>query len=104
MEQLNIFQLVKQAVTTRQAASFYGLNIGRNGMCRCPFHNDHTPSMKVDERFHCFGCQADGDVIVGEVSRVNDDANDNHFNPYVAFEKIEEDVTAKYRLCGGYQQ
>ena len=21
-----------------------------------------------------------------------------------AFEKIEEDVTAKYRLCGGYQQ
>ena len=32
-------------------------------MCRCPFHNDRTPSMKVDERFHCFGCQADGDVI-----------------------------------------
>lgn len=63
MEQLNIFHLVKQSVTTRQAASFYGLNIGRNGMCRCPFHNDHTPSMKVDERFHCFGCQADGDVI-----------------------------------------
>lgn len=32
-------------------------------MCVCPFHNDKNPSMKVDKRFHCFGCQADGDVI-----------------------------------------
>ena len=63
MEQLNIFQRVKQSVTTRQAASFYGLKVGRNGMVCCPFHNDKTPSMKVDERYHCFGCQADGDVI-----------------------------------------
>ena len=45
-----------------------------------------------------------GSVIVGEVSRVNDDANDNHFNPEVIFTKIEEDVEAKYQLCGGYQQ
>lgn len=32
-------------------------------MALCPFHDDHTPSLKLDERFHCFGCQADGDVI-----------------------------------------
>lgn len=32
-------------------------------MAVCPFHNDKNPSMKVDRRFHCFGCQADGDVI-----------------------------------------
>ena len=63
MSQLNIFQRVKQHVTTRQAASFYGLKVLRNGMCRCPFHDDHTPSLKVDERYHCFGCGADGDVI-----------------------------------------
>ena len=25
--------------------------------------NEHSPSMKVDARFHCFGCGADGDVI-----------------------------------------
>ena len=31
-------------------------------MC-CPFHGDKHPSMKVDSRFHCFACQADGDVI-----------------------------------------
>ncbi len=28
-----------------------------------PFHKDKTPSLKADRRFHCFGCQADGDVI-----------------------------------------
>ena len=32
-------------------------------MVCCPFHDDKHPSMKVDRRFHCFGCQADGDVI-----------------------------------------
>jgi len=33
---------------------------------RCPFHDDHEPSLLVDERdqhFHCFGCGAHGDVI-----------------------------------------
>ena len=32
-------------------------------MACCPFHPDRNPSLKVDERFHCFGCGADGDVI-----------------------------------------
>ena len=53
----------KQNVTTRQAAELYGIRVGRNGMAVCPFHNDKNPSMKVDKRFHCFACQADGDVI-----------------------------------------
>ena len=30
---------------------------------RLPLHDDKNPSMKVDRRFHCFGCQTDGDVI-----------------------------------------
>ena len=59
----NVFEAVKQAVPTRQAAEFYGVQVGRNGMVCCPFHDDKHPSMKVDRRFHCFGCQADGDVI-----------------------------------------
>jgi DNA primase len=32
----------------------------------CPFHDDHRPSLLVDERdghFHCFGCGAHDDVI-----------------------------------------
>ena len=60
---MKVFEAVKQSGTTRQAAEHYGIRVNRNGMCACPFHNDKTPSMKVDRRFHCFGCQADGDVI-----------------------------------------
>ena len=58
-----LFESVKSSITTREAAEHYGIHVGRSGMCRCPFHNDRIPSMKADERFHCFGCQADGDVI-----------------------------------------
>lgn len=60
---MSVFKAVKQSVTTRQAAVFYGINVRRNGMACCIFHADKTPSMKVDNRYHCFGCQADGDVI-----------------------------------------
>lgn len=58
-----MFQEIKDAVSVKEAASFYGLKVRRNGMCCCPFHNDKTPSMKVDRRYHCFGCGEDGDVI-----------------------------------------
>ena len=60
---MSIFEAVKQSVTTRQAAERYGIRVERNGMCRCPFHNDSTPSMKLDRRYYCFGCGATGDVI-----------------------------------------
>lgn len=60
---MNIFEAVKQSVTTRQAAEHYGIRVGRNGMACRPFHKDRTPSMKVDERYYCFGCGATGDVI-----------------------------------------
>ena len=60
---MNIFETVKQSVTTRQAAERYGIWVERNGMCRCPFHDDSTPSMKLDRRYYCFGCGATGDVI-----------------------------------------
>ena len=60
---MDVFEAVKQSVTTRQAAEHYGIHVGRNGMACCPFHNDKTPSMKLDRRYHCFGCGADGDVI-----------------------------------------
>lgn len=60
---MNIFKEVKEQVTARQAAEYYGVQVDRRGMAKCVFHDDHTPSMKVDRRYHCFGCQADGDVI-----------------------------------------
>ena len=59
----NIFQRVKQEVTTLDAARAYGIDVRRNGMACCPFHDDRHPSMKVDDRYHCFACGEDGDVI-----------------------------------------
>lgn len=60
---MNVFEAVKQNLTTRQAAEMYGIQVNRHGMAVCPFHNDKNPSMKVDKRFHCFACQADGDAV-----------------------------------------
>lgn len=60
---MSIYEQLKQTVTTRHAAERYGLSVNRSGMTRCPFHEDHNPSMKVDARFYCFGCHASGDVI-----------------------------------------
>ena len=60
---MSSYERIKQTVTTRQAADRYGLPVNRNGMTKCPFHEDHNPSMKVDDRFYCFGCGASGDVI-----------------------------------------
>ena len=59
----NLFEIVKLNITTRQAAETYGFQPNRSNMICCPFHADRNPSMKVDSRFHCFGCGADGDVI-----------------------------------------
>ena len=59
-----IFDALKARVTVPQAAAHYGVRIGRNGMCRCPFHSDKTPSMKINETYYyCFGCHSTGDVI-----------------------------------------
>ena len=58
-----IFQEIKNHLTARQVAEHYGLKVGRNGMACCPFHNDRTPSMKIDKGYYCFGCQAHGDAI-----------------------------------------
>ena len=61
---MNLFKLVKESITVKQAAALYGLPITTTGMTCCPFHEDHTPSMKLnDTYYYCFGCGATGDVI-----------------------------------------
>jgi hypothetical protein len=60
---LNIFLEVKEYLTTRQVAEFYGLQVKRNGFACCPFHEEKHPSMKLDRNYHCFGCGVGGDVI-----------------------------------------
>ena len=58
-----MYKSIKAAVTARQAAESFGLTVNRSGMAACPFHEDHTPSLKLDQRYYCFGCGATGDVI-----------------------------------------
>lgn len=57
------FESIRNSVSAREAAEYYGLAVNRYGMALCPFHDDRHPSLKLDDRFHCFGCQADGSVI-----------------------------------------
>ncbi|MDY6307076.1 MAG: CHC2 zinc finger domain-containing protein, partial [Oribacterium sp.] len=63
---MDLFTQIKMAVSVKEAADYYGLEVSRGSMicfC-CPFHNDRTPSMKLNEDyFYCFGCGAHGDVI-----------------------------------------
>lgn len=61
---MNPYEIIKDSITVPQAAERYGLATERGGMACCPFHEDHHPSMKLNERyFYCFGCGAKGDVI-----------------------------------------
>ena len=85
----NLFEVVKQSVTVREAAELYGIEVNRGGMACCPFHDDRHPSMKVDARFHCFGCGADGDVI-DFTARLYD------LSPKEAAEKLAQDFGLSY--------
>ena len=86
---MNLFAAVKETVSTRDAAVRYGLHVSHSGMCVCPFHADKNPSMKLDERFHCFGCQADGDVI-------SFTARLFHVSPKDAAQRLANDFGIRY--------
>ena len=85
----NVFEAVKLSVSTREAAELYGIKVSRTGMACCPFHDDKNPSMKVDQRFHCFGCGADGDVIDFTAKLFN-------LSPKEAAEKLAQDFGLIY--------
>jgi DNA primase len=56
--QANILQVVQEYVPLKRAGARY------TGLC--PFHNEKTPSFGVNPEkgfFHCFGCNAGGDVF-----------------------------------------
>ena len=61
---MTIYETIKAAVSVPQAAAYYGMKIQRNNMTRCCFHDDHNPSMKLnDTYYYCFACLEHGDVI-----------------------------------------
>ena len=61
---MDLFTQIKMAVSVKEAAEYYGLEVNRGNMVCCPFHADRTPSMQLNEDyFYCFGCGAHGDVV-----------------------------------------
>ena len=86
----NVFEIVKQSVTIREAAERYGIEVKRGGMACCPFHDDKNPSMKLNEEyFYCFGCGATGDVIDLTARLYN-------LSPKEAAEKLAQDFSLIY--------
>ena len=64
--QFNAVQVIKESVPINKAFEWYGYQFNSKGFAKCPFHNEKTPSMKLnldDNSFHCFGCGEHGDVI-----------------------------------------
>ncbi len=60
---MSYYPALKQRLTCREVAPRYGLKVNASGMALCPFHDEHSPSLKLSRGFHCFGCGAQGDVI-----------------------------------------
>ena len=63
---MNDFEYIKDVLSIKTAARYYGLKLNHADMCCCPMHGEKTPSMKIYEKgknFHCFGCDEHGDVI-----------------------------------------
>ena len=86
------FKEIRNAVPVPVAAEHYGLE-HRNGMCRCIFHDDRTPSMKLySENYYCFGCGEHGDVtaLVAKLFGLSQ---------YEAAQKLAADYSLKSNGC-----
>ena len=90
---MNIFSEVKEYLTARQVAENYGLQVRRNGLACCTFHDDKHPSMKIDKNYHCFACGVGGDAI-DYVSRMFG------LSQYEAALKIVEDFRLPIEIKG----
>ncbi len=65
-DDMGVFDAVKEQVTVRQVMEQSGIVFNHSHMCKCPFHQDKTPSMRVkpaDKKYFCFGCGESGDAI-----------------------------------------
>jgi len=70
----------------------YGMEVSRNGMTLCPFHDDRNPSMKLnDDYFFCFGCGEGGDVIDLTAALCG-------LNKYDAARKLAQDFGVDYEI------
>ena len=73
------------------------VTVPAGGVVKVTPGNSITLTPYIYHRFYAEG----GELIVGEVSKVNDDAKDNHFSEEIHL-TIEEDEPVRHLLCGGY--
>ena len=83
-------------------------------LLQCPFHDDRTPSAVVylaDATFHCFGCDAHGDMIYfyARSKEIDRDAARNDMAArgwdvrpatLVVDERLISSLSARVRACG----
>lgn len=67
LRQSRIKKLINENIKITDVAKSYGLKLkGKDNMTICPFHADTQASLGFDNNkniFHCFGCNAKGDII-----------------------------------------
>jgi hypothetical protein len=59
-------ELVKKRISLTSVVSKFREVNEANGLCLCPFHQDESPSMKVNEipgYYYCFACGTSGNVV-----------------------------------------
>jgi hypothetical protein len=83
----NLFSVIKDSLDIVVVLDYYGLTVDKKGFARCPFHQEKTPSFKINREkntYHCFGCGEHGTVIdfvmryfhitnIEAVTKLNDD-------------------------------
>ena len=97
---MGVFDEVKERVTAREVMERAGIVFNRNNMCRCPFHQDKTASMKVkptDKKYFCFGCGENGDAIDFVAKYLNLSVKESA-------EKLAEDFSVPYEKYQSYNK
>lgn len=57
---------IKEQLRIETVLNEYGIAINKNKHCKCPFHKDDKPSLRIypeTNTYTCFGCDKTGDVI-----------------------------------------
>lgn len=47
---------IKQQLTINTVLNHYGIKADKNGMAKCPFHNDKTPSLQIYLKSNTYCC------------------------------------------------
>ena len=100
---MNVFETVKTDISVLNAAKRNGIRSNNHGMAKCPFLDDHHPSLKLnDHYFYCFGCGATGDVMTDPMFFSKTDCSDNERQagrPGGRFLVVERRTVIIFKVC-----